>query len=65
MSREPADRNVCLTGFILIPLEPAPAGLKANQPYSESQMVKALKPAAQAARKFDEGFERKQGRPPK
>jgi hypothetical protein len=50
---------------ILIALEPAPAGLKANQPYSQSEVIKLLKSTAQKAEKFDSNFERAQGKPSK
>jgi hypothetical protein len=50
---------------ILIPLAPAPAGIKENQPQSENQIIKQLKPLVQKTKKFDEGFEKGQGKPPK
>ena len=49
---------------ILIPLPPPPTGVRANEPYSERQLINALKPLAQTAKKFDENFERRQGKSP-
>jgi len=50
---------------ILIPLPPPPTGVRANEPYSERQLINALKSLAQTAKKFDENFEQRQGKSPK
>jgi hypothetical protein len=42
---------------LLIPLAPAPENLEPNHPYSESQIIEALRPSAVRAAKADEAFE--------
>jgi hypothetical protein len=42
---------------VLIPLAPAPDGLEADRPYSEAQVLEALRPSAAQAVKSNEAFE--------
>jgi hypothetical protein len=50
---------------IIIPLHEPPAGLKANQPYSEKEILKALKSPAAQTQQFDQRFQKAQGKSPK
>jgi hypothetical protein len=53
------------SGDIIIPIHQPPAGLQTNRPYSEKAVITALQPRAKQLSKFDAGFERNQGKPPK
>jgi hypothetical protein len=52
-------------GDIVIPIHQPPEGLEANRPYSEKAIITALQARAKQLSKFDAGFERNQGKPPK
>jgi hypothetical protein len=50
------------TDDILIPMGNPPGGFKKNRPYSEKQILRALKPVAERAQRFHDAYEQKRKR---
>lgn len=47
---------------LLMPLIQPPGGLQENRPYSEKEVLKALRPVAKKAKEFGDSFEKNQGK---